>query len=231
MASTNAKLTVVPASVRSNFIKKVYSILTVQMLVTTMIAMPFVLFVDSTWVNQHMAIFYIAQFGSLAMLIAMACCCQNMLQKFPQNYIFLAIFTVATGIVIGFVCTMYTGPSVALAAGMTTAIFLGLTAYACITKTDFTGMGPYLFGALLCLVIFGFVLMFFSSPLAHKIYAGLGALLFCFYIIFDTQLIVGGSHKQHEFGVDDYCFAVLTLYLDIINLFLNLLSLFGEGRR
>merc|ERR1712151_353697 len=118
--------------------------------------MPFVLFVDNTWVNQHMGLFYLAQFGSLSMVIGMACCCQNMLRQYPQNYIFLSIFTVAMGIVIGFVCTRYTGPSVAMAAGMTAAIFLGLTTYACITKTDFTGMGPYLFGALLCLCIFGF---------------------------------------------------------------------------
>jgi len=225
--NANAKLTLVPEHIRSDFIKKVYTLLTLQIGVTTMIAMPFVLFADSTWMIEHRALLQVAQLGSLAMVIGLVCCCQNMLRQYPSNYIFLSIFTVAMGIVIGFVSATYTGPSVAMAAGMTVAIFLGLTAYACTTKTDFTGMGPYLFGALLCLIIFGFVLMFVSSPLAQKIYAGLGALLFCFYIIYDTQLIVGGSHRKHEFTVDDVCFAVLTLYLDVINLFLNILSLFG----
>merc|ERR1719346_365333 len=117
---------------------------------------------------EHRALLQVAHFGSLAMVIGLVCCCQNMLRHYPSNYIFLSIFTVAMGIVIGFDSTAYTGPSVAMAAGMTVAIFLGLTAYACTTKTDFTGMGPYLFGALLCLIIFGFVLMFVQAPWHRK---------------------------------------------------------------
>merc|ERR1719210_3299096 len=96
-----------------------------------MIAMPFVLFADSTWMIEHRALLQVAQLGSLAMVIGLVCCCQNMLRQYPSNYIFLSIFTVAMGIVIGFVSATYTGPSVAMAAGMTVAIFLGLTAYAC----------------------------------------------------------------------------------------------------
>merc|ERR1712050_652670 len=143
---------------------------------------------------------------------------------------FLALMTVGLSIMVGFATLRYETDAVLQATLTTALVFFGLTAYACVTKTDFTGLGPYLFGALLCLVLFGLVLMFFSSPVAHKIYAGLGALLFCFYIIYDTQLIVGGSHRKHEFTVDDYCFAALTLYLDVINLFLDLLALFGGGR-
>merc|ERR1712048_325189 len=119
---------------------------------------------------------------------------------------------------------------------MTAAIFSLLTAYACTTKTDFTGMGPYLFAALFGLIMFGLFVMIFSwiwpgmYSIAHMIYAALGAILFSFYIVYDTQLIVGGDHKKHQFSVDDYAFAALDLYLDIINLFLMLLSLFGSRK-
>jgi len=56
-------------------------------------------------------------------------------------------------------------------------------------------------------------------------------LIFTFYIVYDTQLIMGalGGHAI-SFEIDDYAFASLNLYLDIINLFLHLLSLFGERK-
>merc|ERR1712039_1155852 len=93
---------------------------------------------------------------------------------------------------------------------------------------DFTGFGIYLLVALVVLIIGGFVLMFFPSPLGQKIYSIFGTLLFSFFIVYDTQLIVGGKHKKHQFSVDDYVFAAINLYLDIINLFLLLLQLFGS---
>merc|ERR1719502_2299783 len=99
------------------------------------------------------------------------------------------------------------------------------------TKDDFTGMGGYLMVVLMGLILTGFLCMFFPySPIAQKLMAGVGAILFAFYIVYDTQLICGGKHQKHQFGVDDYVFAALNIYLDIINLFLYLMELFGERR-
>ena len=61
------------------------------------------------------------------------------------------------------------------------------------------------------------------------VYAWAGALLFSFFIVYDTQLIVGGKHS-HEFSIDDYAFAAISLYLDIVQLFLYLLRIFGQRR-
>jgi protein lifeguard len=55
-------------------------------------------------------------------------------------------------------------------------------------------------------------------------------LLFSVYIVYDTQLIVGGEHRKLSFSIDDYAFAALMLYVDIIQLFLSILELFGERR-
>jgi len=79
-------------------------------------------------------------------------------------------------------------------------IFLGMTVYAWNTTTDFTGFGPYLFGALLALTVFGFTLSILGLCGVHikwlmMIYDLLGVLVFTFYIIFGTQMIVGGNHK------------------------------------
>ena len=110
-----------------------------------------------------------------------------------------------------------TGPlrwqSLALAGVLTTIVFLGLTAYAWTTKTDFTGMGPYLFGFLLIMLVFGFTISILYWGFGVQIsgvvmlFDILGVLLFCGYIIYDTQKMIGeyGGHR-YQFSVDDLLF-------------------------
>merc|ERR1712150_68117 len=107
-------------------------------------------------------------------------------------------------------------------------IFCGLTIFAVTTKTDFTGCGAYLYAFFLGLIVSSLVCAFIPfTPMAMKVQGAIGAILFSFYIVYDTQLIVGGKH-EHQFGIDDYVFAALNIYLDIINLFIYLLQLFGS---
>ena len=56
----------------------------------------------------------------------------------------------------------------------------------------------------------------------------MGALLFSFYIIYDTQIMLGGKHK-YSLSPEEYIFAALNLYLDVINLFMYLLAIFGRS--
>jgi FtsH-binding integral membrane protein len=52
----------------------------------------------------------------------------------------------------------------------------------------------------------------------------------CFqYLVFDTQLMMGGKHR-YSLSPEEYIFAALNLYLDIINLFLYILSIIGMSR-
>ena len=138
---------------------------------------------------------------------------------------------------VGTITLYYKAEVVWLALLMTVLVTGGLTLFACQTKYDFTGMGGYLFAALWSLVLFGFVLMFIPGvngarmSTTYKVYCWIGVLIFSLYIVYDTQLIMGGKHKKHSFGVDDYVFAALNLYLDIINMFLYLLALLGSGDR
>jgi len=220
--------------VRIGFVRKVYGILSVQLAMTVAIAAP--LSQAEVFVKDNAWLLYVAVGMTFVTMCAMACC-QQVTRKFPQNYIFLFTFTAFEGVIIGFVSAMYTWQSVVLAAGLTFGIFLGMTIYAWNTTTDFTGFAPYLFGALFALSMFGFALMILSLcgvmiEWLIMLYDFLGVLLFTFYIVFDTQMILGqwGGHKL-QFGIDDYVFAALNLYLDIINLFLHLLRLFGERRR
>merc|ERR1719443_528397 len=159
----------------------------------------------------------------IACMCVMACCGQA-LRIYPQNYIFLFVLTAIMSLMVGFTSAMYTWQSVVLAAAATVLIFLLLTCYAWFTSTDFTGFGPYLFAALSVLIVFGFILMVMqwcgiSVHWGVILYDILGVIIFCFFIVYDTQLMLGewGGHKV-QFGIDDYAFAALNLYLDIINL-------------
>ena len=61
-------------------------------------------------------------------------------------------------------------------------------------------------------------------------YSAVGAVIFSLYIIYDTQIMLGGNHK-YSLSPEEYIFAALNLYLDIINLFMYLLSIFGGSRK
>jgi protein lifeguard len=50
--------------------------------------------------------------------------------------------------------------------------------------------------------------------------------LYAFYLIVDTQLIMGG--RRNELTLDNYILGAMLLYIDIIQLFLNLLRILGE---
>ena len=59
-------------------------------------------------------------------------------------------------------------------------------------------------------------------------YGSLGALVFSLYIVYDTQLMMGGKHK-YSLSPEEYIFAALNLYLDVVNLFRYVLILVGIG--
>lgn len=219
----------VDKEIRSGFVKKVYGILSVQLVLTAVIAFPIQL--NPEWAIQNRQLAQACMLGSLFLVIGVSCCCQDAARTFPQNYVFLAIITVCEAVVVGVISAMYTTQSVMLVMVLTAGIFLSLTFYAMTTKTDFTGMGGYLAAGIMCICLSSILLLFFPySPMSQKLLAGFGALLFSGYIVYDTQLILGDKHKKHRFTVDDYVFAALNIYLDIINLFLYLLELFGERR-
>jgi len=219
---------------RMNFIRKVYGILSMQLLLTVCIATPITIAAPD-WVVNHQWMLQIS-FGALVVLMCVMCCSQNALREYPMNYAFLFAMSVCMAVVVGFASAIYTWQSVCLAGGITAAVFMSMTVYAFSTKTDFTGAGPYLFAILACLIIFGLTLCILTIcgvdiTWALMVYNFIGVLLFTFYIVYDTQLLLGeyGGHEQ-SFTLDDYAFASLNLYMDIINLFLHLLSLLGDNR-
>lgn len=65
-------------------------------------------------------------------------------------------------------------------------------------------------------MLFGIWTAIFPSQIAQTAYAAAGALLFSALIVYDTQLIMGGKTHKYQYEVDEYVFAALNIYLDII---------------
>uniref|UniRef100_A0A0G4HKW5 Uncharacterized protein n=1 Tax=Chromera velia CCMP2878 TaxID=1169474 RepID=A0A0G4HKW5_9ALVE len=222
----------VPTYVRHAFIRKVYTILGIQLAITFAICCIF-MFVQpvKTWMAANVWFFIVVLIVSFVILCMLTCCCTNLARHHPWNMILLGIFTLCFAAMLGVIIAFADVNAVGIAALATAVIVVGLTAFACQTKYDFTGWGPYLFVALLMLLVFGLLAGIFvptgGASIVGLVIAVLGATIFSLYIVYDTQLIVGGKHRKYQLGVDEYVFGALSLYLDITQLFLCLLSIVG----
>ena len=111
------------------------------------------------------------------------------------------------------------------AAGVTGLFIGGFGAYGYATRRDLSKIARLAFFALLGLIVFGIVLMFVSIPGGNVIYAVLGLVIFAGYTMYDFQRLR---------RADDLRTAPLlaaSIFLDVFNVFMLLLSLFGGGGR
>lgn len=211
--------------VRMGFIRKVYSILSVQLLVTVAFICFFTYHKDTNaWAKKGGVVLMFAALGASIVSLCTLACCGGVRRKFPANFICLAIFTLAQSVVLGFASAFSKSDAVAMAIGITAIVVISLTIFAMQTKIDFTACTGIAFVALIVFMVAGIVLIFVRIPIVHMIYACIGALLFSFYLIIDTQMIVGGNHKS-QISPEEYIFGVITLYTDIINIFLYILQI------
>ncbi len=151
---------------------------------------------------------------SIALIIALSCS-EDLRRRHPYNLLALAAFTVCEAVLVGTVSAAYDTNVVLLAIGMTAAVVLGCALFATQSKYDLTMAS----GAMISLSL-AFMSAFLINLFVRTtwLYVGIcigGVLLFSLYLMFDLQLLMGG-HK-YELSADEYVFAALNLYLDIIN--------------
>ncbi len=129
------------------------------------------------------------------------------------------------GFGLGPILSMYlslpNGPQlVATSLGGTGVIFLGLSAYALVSKKDFSFLGGFLMIGLM--VAFGAVILniFLQIPAMHLALSAAIILIMSGFILFDTSRIIHG-------GETNYIRATISLYLSIYNIFISLLQILG----
>lgn len=144
-------------------------------------------------------------------------------KSYPANLLFLSGFTAMEAYSISVVTSFYDARVVIEALIITLGIFVSLTVFACQTRYDFTSWIPYLFGGLWVLILFGFMAAFFPvNSTVELVYGAVAALIFSGYVLVDTQLIMRHYHVEEEIA------AAISLYLDVLNLFLSILRILNS---
>ena len=212
---------------RKRFISKVYGLLWC-MLMTTSVYMGLCNRYEplQEFMNTELAssLLYI-DIMMLFVIVVMISCHPDTIRSYPSNWVSLILFTILETYLMGFVAVAYDTQALLLGGLTTVSIFSGLSIYAVQTKYDYTTMGNILLSLLMGLILFGFFSWFVKTSMVSIMYSTGGAIVFSFYIIYDTQMIVGGKNRMIEYTEDDFVIATIGLYLDIINLFLYLLDL------
>ncbi|XP_074570084.1 protein LIFEGUARD 1-like [Curcuma longa] len=140
-------------------------------------------------------------------------------ERHPINLVFLAIFTVSISLSIGVTSVTMGGRAILQAVVVTSAIVIVLTLYtfwAAREGLDFSFLFPFLFACLPVLVIYLVIQIFFPLPsIFYTIYSCVASTVFSGFIIFDTEQMI----KRHAYN--EYIIAAISLYMDIINLFMS----------
>ncbi|KAG8138891.1 hypothetical protein E2320_001681, partial [Naja naja] len=110
--------------------------------------------------------------------------------------------------------------------GSTSLVTLGLHFFALQKKWQLTITSGILLVFLFSLTITGVLCIFMQSRLNEVFYSGIGTLLFGTYLLVDTQLMLGKRH-HYRLNPEEYVFAVLNVYIDILNMFLFILRFVG----
>ncbi|KAI4546551.1 hypothetical protein MG293_003106 [Ovis ammon polii] len=226
--------------VRRVFIRKVYTILLIQLLVTLGVVALF----------TFCAVFF-------ATYLTLACCsgpravgdngdgrrkgeekgCKRTKAQLAQGPLGPpspdeVLETLSMAYLTGMLSSYYNTTSVLLCLSITALVCLSVTVFSFQTKFDFTSCQGVLFVLLMTLFFSGLILAillpFQYVPWLHAVYAVLGAGVFTLFLAFDTQLLMGS--RRHSLSPEEYIFGALNIYLDIIYIFTFFLQLFGTNR-
>ena len=140
------------------------------------------------------------------------------------------VFTFVVGVMISPVLYMAerSTPGITGQAGVLTLSSFGvLSLYAAVSKRDFSAWGSFFIVGLWVLIATSVLNFFFQSAIASLWIAGGTVLVFSGLLVFDTWRLL----RSGQYGPDDYVPAAVNIYLDLLNMFLAILSLLGGGRR
>ncbi|XP_024123853.1 protein lifeguard 1 [Oryzias melastigma] len=214
-------------SIRRAFIRKVFLVLTAQLMVTFGFVAIFT-FVEEVkvFVKENIWTYIVSYVIFLVSVFAISCC-GSLRRKHPWNLVALSILTLSMSYMVGMIASFHDTESVVMAVGITAVVCFTVVIFSMQTKYDFTSCYGVLFVCLIVLIIFGFLCIFIQNKILQIVYGGLGALLFTCFLAVDTQLLLG--NKELSLSPEEYVFAALNLYTDIINIFLYILAIIGRA--
>ncbi len=161
--------------------------------------------------------------------IATVFAAQSQARSYPRNIILMLLSTFVAGVWLAPILIYYVNmqPGVLAEAGLLTFSAFGiLSLYATFSRRDFSAWGGFFtvgFFVLFATIILGF---FFPSLGGSMWIAGAGVFVFSGLLVFDTWRIT----RSGQFSDQDYVLAAVTIYVDLLNLFLFILQLVGGNQ-
>uniref|UniRef100_A0A8B9HF75 Fas apoptotic inhibitory molecule 2 n=1 Tax=Astyanax mexicanus TaxID=7994 RepID=A0A8B9HF75_ASTMX len=217
-------------NVRRMFIRKVFCILMVQLMVTFGVVALFTFCEPVRQFIQYNRILYLASYMTFMGTYLVLVFSSSARRRYPTNMILLGIFTLALSYMAGMLASYHNTKVVMMCVGITALVCLAVTLFCFQTKVDFTSRHGLLFSLLMVLMITGLLLIFTVPfgyiPWLQTAYAGLCALVFTLFLVFDVQLLMG--NRRYSLSPEEHVFGALCLYMDIVYVFFFLLQLFGS---
>jgi modulator of FtsH protease len=122
---------------------------------------------------------------------------------------------------IGHILGFSNGASLIMTAfGGTAAIFAVMASIATVSRRDFSGLGKWLFAGVLVILVAAAANIFLQIPALYLAISVIAITIFSAFILYDVQRVING-------GETNYISATLAIYLDVYNIFTNLLALLG----
>ena len=187
------------------------------------VALTAALFALGAWLGRNLtgAVGIIAFIAAFACLIGMRFAARSSLQLTVG---LLCAFGLLVGLAVAPTVAYYGSmdPQALWQAGGATALFIagfGAAGYA--TRRDLSALARVLFWALVALIVFGIVLIFVNIPGGALVYSVLGLVIFAGFTMFDFQRL------RTSTDVASAPFLAASIFLDILNVFLFFLQIFG----
>jgi len=152
--------------------------------------------------------------------------------ELKKTQMLFCIYAGLMGISLSYLGLLYTGQSIVKTFFVCAASFAGMSIYGYSTNKDLTSMGSFMVMGLVGIIIASLINIFMQSSAVYFATSLLGIFIFMGLIAWDTQKLkviyyqAGGG----EYGQKMAVLGALTLYMDIINLFVYMLRFFGDRR-
>ncbi|MBN2266972.1 MAG: Bax inhibitor-1/YccA family protein [Candidatus Babeliaceae bacterium] len=170
--------------------------------------------------------------GQIGLVVALSAAITRL--SYSAAFTMFSIYSVLTGITLSTIFLFFTTASIASVFFITAGMFASFALYGAFTKANLTSMGSILRMALWGIIISLLVNIFLRSQTFDLIISIIGVVVFAGLTAYDIQKITALARQtdvaESEFGKVLSINAALQLYLDFVNLFLNLLTLFGQRK-
>lgn len=220
---------IIKAQLRNGFIRKVFGIVTFQLTFSFLFILSCNTKVIKKFITQHQTFWVLMTSSSIICFIICTCiltCNRRLSRKVPHNYILLFFITLSESILCATATFQFSFDIVVASILLTIGASLGIIIYTLRTKRDLSGCGMALVVLFCQLLFFGFINLFIRSKFLDMLYTLGATALVGIYLVYDVQLISGKYGS--EYSIDDYVFASMELYIDIIRLFLQILKILGK---